>query len=99
MTTTLGLEYDSEDEHMVKEVPAEKEAPVERSYIDAAQKKAGSLATMCKKVAHRLGRSAKAEKRAALNRDSKAAPRATVGRLPRAWGHTPFRPKVGIQRQ
>ena len=26
--------------------------------------------------------------------------RATVGRLPRAWGdHTPFRPKVGIQRQ
>ncbi|KAJ1455922.1 hypothetical protein M885DRAFT_616746 [Pelagophyceae sp. CCMP2097] len=75
VTTTLGLEIDSEDERAA--------APTPKSRIDEEQLRAGTLETMKKKVSLTMGRSARQERRSALKRDRTAASkvRGTGGKL------------------
>ena len=65
VTTTLGLDVDSEDEGLAA---ARDEPPAKRE--DAAQVWASSLDAMKKKVAPKMGRSAKSVNRAARKRDA-----------------------------
>ena len=68
VTTTLGLDVDSEDEERATALLNKQVEP--EIGKDVAQISAGSLEAMKKKVAPGMGRSAKAVKRAARKRDA-----------------------------